>query len=436
MDPYYCRQPSGPIRATVRVPGSKSLTNRALVAAALADGVSVLRGALIAEDTSLMTGALRALGVAVTVDEGGEAIEVTGCRGHIPANDADIHCGNAGTVMRFVAGLAALGHGRYRLDGVPRMRQRPVGALAAALRQLGALVEHEGEDGFPPLIVHGRGLRGGEAEIDSPSSSQFVSALLLVAPYAMRDVLLGIRGDIPSRPYLTMTTTLMEAFGVSVIEQFTERDMRFIIPNSQRYTGRTYSIEPDASNASYFLAAPAIAGGRVTVTGLSAESLQGDARFIDILERMGCAIERSPDSLSVSGPSRGERLRAVDVDLVDMPDVAQTLAALAVFADGVTTIKGLASLRVKETDRLAALQRELAKLGATAQVEGDTLIIEPPPRPIPAVIDTYDDHRMAMSFALAGLGVPGLVINNPSCCAKTFPGFFDRWERMLSGSAS
>jgi len=240
------------------------------------------------------------------------------------------------------------------------------------------------------------------------------------------------RGDVPSVPYLKMTTSLMDRFGVAVVEQFQPGSVKFIVAAPQRYQAQTMAIEPDASNATYFLTAPAIAGGSLTVEGLGTDSVQGDARFVDVLERMGCTIDRRPNSLRVEGPPAGTRLSGIDIDLNDMPDTAQTLAVAALFADGPTTIRNVANLRVKETDRIAALAAELTKLGASVATFDDGLTIHPPERYQAAAIETYDDHRMAMSFALAGLGIPGVVIKNPECCAKTFPDFFERFEAIGS----
>jgi 3-phosphoshikimate 1-carboxyvinyltransferase len=425
---YRCQPVSHPLDVAVRLPGSKSITNRALIAAALADGDSVLTGMLWAEDTRLMIEALRTCGIAIATDEKGCAAEVTGCRGQLPVSEAALFCGNSGTTIRFCASLVALGHGRFELDGVERMRERPIGGLVDVLRVMGPGVEYPQREGYPPIVVYANGLSGGHVAFDSPASSQFVSGLLLVAPYSMRDVLIDVTGSIPSATYLNMTTSVMDRFGVAVIEQYQPREAEFIVAAPQRYQGSTFAVEPDASNATYFLAAPAIAGGRLAVEGLGTESIQGDARFVDVLERMGCSVEREPTRLTVAGPPAGERLCGIDVDLNEMPDTVQTLAVVALFADGPTTIRNVPNLRVKETDRLSALHRELAKLGANVEESADGLRIEPPARLEPAAIDTYDDHRMAMSFALAGLRVEGLAINDPECCGKTFPDFFERFE--------
>ena len=427
---YNCQPVDRPLDAVVTVPGSKSITNRALIAAALADGSSILSNLLLADDTRLMFEALRSLGIRITVDESECLAEVSGCRGLIPVSEGKLDCGNAGTVIRFCTALVSLGQGRFELDGVERMRQRPIGGLVDVLQSLGAGVEFLDRQGYPPLAVHANGLTGGHIEFRSPPSSQFVSAVLLVAAYAARDVLVDVTGDVTSEPYLRLTASVMDAFGVSVIEQYRQDEAKFIVSAPQRYRATTYAIEPDASNATYFLAAPAIAGGRVSVTGLGTASQQGDARFVDVLERMGCVIERKADRLTVYGPENDAPLQGIDIDLNDMPDTVQTLAVLALFADGPTTIRNVANLRVKETDRLAALQRELTKLGARVEERPDGLKIEPPKVIVPATIDTYDDHRMAMSFVLAGLRVNGVVVRNPGCCAKTFPDFFQRFEGL------
>jgi len=421
--------PGGPLDAVVRIPGSKSLTNRAFVVAALADGRSRLTGLLAADDTRHMVDCLRALEIDVAWDEEAGTAAVRGCRGHIPATGATLYCGNSGTTMRFCTALAAVGMGDYRLEGVQRMYERPIGSLVDALRRLGGRIEYLGREGYPPLAVHAAGLVGGEVGFAAPPSSQMISGLLMVAPYARLDVLLDVRGVLVSAPYVAMTLAVMSAFGVDVLSAQDEAGARYIVAASQRYRAREYAVEPDASNASYFLAAPAVAGGRVTVEGLSSNSVQGDARFVDLLEQMGCRVERGATSLAVHAPEGG--LRGIDVDLNDMPDMVQTLAVVALFADGPTRVHNVANLRLKETDRLAALARELRKLGATAEESEDGLVIHPPQTLTPAAIDTYDDHRMAMSFSLAGLAADRIVINDPGCVSKTFPDFFTRWDRML-----
>lgn len=440
MSTRVCHRVSRPLDADVSIPGSKSLTNRALVAAALADGPSILSGALLADDVERMTESLGALGVAIVVNRADARIEIGSC-GDFPAEEADLYCGNSGTTLRFLTAACATAFGRYRLDGSARMRERPVGALVEALRGLGARIQFEGREGYPPLIVHARHLHGGQIRVDASESSQFVSGVLLAAPKASDDVLLEIAPPVVSAPYLDMTCRVMEDFGAGVIADRGGTGSgdggaaRYIVPAPQRYTGRSYVIEPDASNACYFLSAPAIAGGRVTVRGIGSGSVQGDARFTGVLERLGCQVAQTAESTTVVRDPGAGRLRALDVDLNDMPDQAQTLAVLALFADGRTTIRNVANLRLKETDRLAALACELRKLGAEAEERPDGLTITPPVHPVSAEIDTYDDHRMAMSFALAGLTIDGLAIRDSQCCSKTFPAFWAHWDAMMAGGS-
>ncbi|MFH0981148.1 MAG: 3-phosphoshikimate 1-carboxyvinyltransferase [Planctomycetota bacterium] len=435
------RPASGPLDAVVRVPGSKSITNRALMIAALAHGKSRLTDALLADDTQRMLDALRRLGLQVATDPDAGTIDIVGYAGHLPASEAELDCGNSGTTMRFCTALCALGFGEYVLDGTARMRERPIGGLVEALRTLGTPVSYLGEEGYPPLRLCARGLKGGEVYFDSPPSSQWVSALLMAAPGARSDVMLAVEGPLVSEPYVRMTLAVMDAFGVATLDRVETSEpqpsarvvhasARYIVAAPQYYQARDYAIEPDASNASYFLAAPAVAGGQVTVEGLGTASIQGDARFVDILEQMGCRIERAPERLTVHGPPPGEPLRGIDVDLNRMPDMVQTLAVVALFAEGPTRLRNVGNLRLKETDRLTALARELGRMGAVVEIQPDGLVVHPPGRVVPAQIETYDDHRMAMSFALASLRLDGVVIKDPGCVSKTFPDFFERWETL------
>ncbi|MCH7700747.1 MAG: 3-phosphoshikimate 1-carboxyvinyltransferase [Planctomycetes bacterium] len=425
----------------VDVPGSKSLTNRALLVAALADGTSRLSNVLVAKDSRLMVDGLRALGISVGMDEVARTATIHGTGGHIPFDSADLFCGNSGTTIRFLTAICSLGMGTYRLHGSERMHERPIGTLVDALRTLGGHYEFTNRDGYPPLIVHGRGLQAGRIVFDSPPSSQMVSALLMAAPYAAGDVFAAIRGACPSRPFIDMTRSVMKAFGVQVIDSATvstpaeseshPQAPRWIVPAPQRYVGANYAIEPDATNASYFFAAAAAVGGCVTVRGLSKTSVQGDVRFVDVLERMGCTVTQTAAGLTVAGPAATSKLEGIDVDLGDMPDTAQTLAVLALVARSPTRIRNVVNLRLKETDRLAALACELRRLGGRVEVHDDGLTIGPPSQIRPARVSTYDDHRMAMSFALAGLVVEGVVIDQPECVAKTFPEFFTRWASLV-----
>jgi 3-phosphoshikimate 1-carboxyvinyltransferase len=305
------------------------------------------------------------------------------------------------------------------------MRARPIGDLVAALTDLGAQIGYETAAGYPPLTLLAGGLAGGEVTLNAPPSSQFLSALLMVAPCAARDVFIIADQGVPSRPYVDLTIGTMRALGVEVVEH----RGRFIIPAGQRYAAGTYTVEPDASAATYFWAAAAVTGGRVAVVGLSRSSMQGDARFVDVMAQMGCEVEAGADELSVAAPPSG-RLRGIEIDLNTMPDTVQTLAVVALFADGPTTIRNVPNLRIKETDRIAALATELRRLGATVEERADGLTVHPPQRVAPATIATYEDHRMAMSFAVAGLLADGIVIRDPGCVSKSFPGFFDVFARL------
>ncbi|HWL94612.1 MAG TPA: 3-phosphoshikimate 1-carboxyvinyltransferase [Phycisphaerae bacterium] len=420
------KPPMGPVDRTVCLPGSKSLTNRALVIAALASGESTLEGILLADDTRCMMTALGELGMHIEVDEERRTAVVPGCAGHLPSTDADLFCQNAGTVIRFLTPVCAAGFGECKLTGTQRMHERPIGPLVAALRELGGQVGFLDRDGFPPLHVRGKGLRGGRTTLDAEVSSQFLSALLIAAPLALNDVMIELRGELPSEPYVAMTIDVMDAFGVQVVE---DEMRKFIVPAPQQYEAEDYEIEPDASAASYFFAAAAVTGGRITVEGLGLESCQGDLAFVDVLERMGCRVEQGPRHTTVWGPKDGA-LRGVDADLQKMPDVAPTLAVVAAFAEGPTHIRNVPHIRHKETDRLAALSAELSALGVASEVLADGISILPDKPPTAGAIRTYEDHRMAMSFAIAGLRLEGLVIRDADCVSKTFPEFFELWRDM------
>jgi 3-phosphoshikimate 1-carboxyvinyltransferase len=425
MEAIEIRPVAGPLAATIRLPGSKSLTNRALVVAALAEGRSELRGALDSEDTRVMIDSLRRLGIAIDSRDSGTCLQINGCGGRLPATKADLFVANSGTTIRFLTALAALGHGSYRLDGTTRMRERPIQDLLDALGQLGNDAQSEQDNGCPPVVIQSAGLRGGIAKLRGDLSSQFLSALLMAAPYADSPVEIEIDGPLVSQPYIRMTLAVMRDFGIDVsLNDLT----RFEIPRGV-YHGRGYEIEPDASAASYFFAAAAIAGGRVTVEGLSRGSLQGDLAFCDCLEKMGCEVRYSPDRIVVTG----RQLRGIEVDMIAISDTVQTLAAVALFAEGPTTIRGVAHIRHKETDRIGDLATELRKLGAEVKELADGLRIVP--RPLHAArIATYRDHRMAMSLALVGLRVPGVIIGDPRCTDKTYPNFFSDLERVASTS--
>lgn len=408
--------PCGPLHATIKPPGSKSITNRALICAALAKGESQLRGALASEDTEVMIESLRRLGVSVDAANDGSELTIKGNGAHWPNKQADLFIGNSGTSVRFLTAMLTVGEGNYRLDGVPRMRQRPIGDLIDALSALGADVDSENGDHCPPVRVRAGGLRGGKTLVRGDVSSQFLSALLMSAPYAKSPIVIEIDGELVSKPYVFMTLAVMRSFGV---EAMLEGWKSVTIPCGE-YQGIDYSIEPDASAASYFWAAAAVTGGKVTVDGLTRTALQGDVRFVDALKQMGCQILEHANSISVIGGA----LSGIEIDMNDISDTVQTLAVVALFAKGSTRIRNVAHIRHKETDRIGDLARELRKLGAEVREFADGLEIIPKPLH-PASIATYNDHRMAMSFAVAGLKQPGVVIENPGCTAKTYPRFFE-----------
>lgn len=413
-------RPTGPIHGTIRPPGSKSITNRALLCAALGRGRSVLTGALISEDTEVMLEALRQLRIGVNVQ--GTQIEVDGCGGKIPVSQADIYVANSGTTSRFLAASLAIGRGDFRLHGTARMHERPIADLVDALKALGVRAEYQGNPGCLPLVIHAQGLPGYIVPVKGNISSQFLSGLLLAAPYAQRDLQLAVFGELVSVPYVTMTLQVMEAFGVKVLAPGTRI---FYVPSGSGYVARQYAIEPDASAASYFFAAAAITGGRIRVEGLSADSLQGDVAFVDCLARMGCKVEKQSAAIVVQGGP----LLGIDADMNAISDTVPTLAVVALFAQGPTTIRNVGHIRHKETDRISAVVNELKKLGAQVEEWDDGLRITPAPFTA-ARIKTYDDHRMAMSFALAGLKIPGVVILDPDCTAKTYPAFFSDLEKV------
>ena len=410
------------VNATVTIPGSKSYTNRALITSLLANGESVMKNALLSEDTRVMISCLGELGIQVSVIEEENTIRITGCEGKIPVDRVSLFARNAGTVVRFMTAALTLGDGKYEIDGIERMRQRPIQQLIDALNQLGADVSSKEGTGCPPVLINASGLKGGTVKIPGNISSQYISAILLTAPYANSDVRIVVIDDLASKNYVDMTLDVMSRFGVTV-----KRDSyrEFSVKSGQVYKGCEYMVEPDASGASYFLAAAAITGGKVRVDGLGEDSLQGDARFVDILGKMGCRIKKSHDWLEVEG---GE-LSGIDIDMNDTPDVVQTLAPVAAFAKGNTRIRNVKNLRYKETDRITAVVNELKKVGVEAREFEDGIEIIPSP-PHSADISTYNDHRMAMSFALFGLRTKGIKIKNPECVEKTFPDYFERLEKL------
>lgn len=427
---------SHPLNAVVRVPGSKSLTNRALLIAALADGTTRLTNALFSDDSRYFARALQILGFDLILDEANREITVHGLGGQIPASQASLHIGNAGTAARFLSAFLTLGHGEYILDGDSRMRERPIGNLISALKPLGATLGPANTENWslitdyshicPPIKIIASGLPGGKTSVAGNISSQFLSALLMAAPYAQSPVEIELTTELNSKPYVEMTLAIMRDFGVTVERQ----GERFFRISPARYVPiAAYPIESDASAASYFFAAPAICGGSVRVENISRRSVQGDIAFLDVLEKMGCCVTESDNSITVNCRSS---IRGIDIDMRDIPDTAQTLAAIAPFADSPTRIRGIASARVKETDRIAAVCAELTRLGVNVQEHPDGMTIYPLQLSTfrPSAIKTYNDHRMAMAFSLIGLRLPGITIENPSCVSKTFPDFFEVLDKL------
>jgi 3-phosphoshikimate 1-carboxyvinyltransferase len=412
-----------PLHASVRIPGSKSLTNRALLIASLANGKTCLTNALFSDDSRYFAGAMQTLGFNIQLDEPNSKIIINGLGGKIPVRKAELFIGNAGTAARFLSAFLTLAFGEYTIDGEPRMRERPINDLVSALSQLGAKIETT--NNCPPVKISASGLPGGKVKISGEISSQFVSALLMVAPYAQSPVEIEVT-DLNSKPFVDMTLSTMLDFGVEIQRNAYHS---FRIPNKKYKSIITYAIESDATAASYFFAAPALCGGTVKIENISRDSKQGDIAFIDILQQMGCEVSEDDNCISVSGTAE---LRGIDIDMRDIPDTAQTLSALAPFASSVTNIRGIASARVKETDRVHATCFELARLGVQVEEHHDGLTIHPCKKFIPATIRTYNDHRMAMAFSLIGLRVPGVAIENPECVSKTFPDFFEVMD-TLSG---
>lgn len=412
----------------IRLPGSKSISNRVLLLSALAEGVTEVRDLLASDDTARMLDALQALGVGVS-HLGGESWKIAGCGGHFPVKQAELFLGNAGTAFRPLTAALALAGGDYVLKGVPRMHERPIGDLVDGLRQLGANVTYLGNEGYPPLHLRPARIRpDGVVKVRGDVSSQFLTGLLMALPLTGETVSVDVLGELISKPYVEITLATMAQFGVIV-----ERDgwQRFTVRAGSKYVSPgTIYVEGDASSASYFLALGAIGGGPVRVEGVGRNSIQGDVKFAEALEQMGAAIEMGPNWMEARAPQGG--LVSVDLDCNHIPDAAMTLATSALFAKGATTLRNIASWRVKETDRIAAMATELRKLGAEVE-EGSDFIRVTPAKLQPTMIDTYDDHRMAMCFSLAAFGTP-LRINDPQCVAKTFPDYFERFAAVTQAA--
>lgn len=415
-----------PVQAdvTVQVPGSKSFTHRTLIAAAMSDGVCRVQKPLRSQDTLLTLGALKRMGI--RADDHNDDITVHGGNGRFRSVSQPIDFRNSGTSMRLFGALVVLGQGPYTLTGTRRMCERPMQALLDSLTQLGVHARSQSGNGCPPVIIEGGQCRGGKTAIDCSVSSQYLSALLLIAPCLERGMTIEVSRGPVSKPYIDMTIDIMNTFGVHL-----QRDghTRFEVPGGQTYRAGTYPVEPDGSNAGYFWAAAAISGSRVKVLNITAASRQGDIGLAEIFGQMGCTVDHTPDGIAVTGG----KLRAVEVDMGHMPDVVPTLAVVAAFAQGTTKIHNVGHLRAKECDRLAAVSNELAKMGIETRVHEDDLEIVGG-APHGADIETYDDHRIAMSFAVAGLKVPGIGIIDPDCVAKSFPTYWEVFERLYRDS--
>jgi|TARA_B110000091_G_scaffold195543_1_gene222296 3-phosphoshikimate 1-carboxyvinyltransferase len=408
------------VEGEINLPGSKSLSNRALLLAALAPGQTTLLNLLRSEDTQRMVEALTQLGVSLTMNDDWSRCVVSGHDGLFQApNEHKFFLGNAGTAIRPLTSILAMMQGNFIVDGDQYMRERPINHLVEALKQLGASIEYLGEENCPPLRVIGGSIRGGKVEIKGDISSQYLTSLLLALPLAPKDSEVSVIGEQVSKPYLDLTLDIMSKFGVNARH---ENHQYFTIPGGQSYQSPgTYLIEGDASSASYFFAAAAIAGGTVRVNGIGSNSVQGDIEFLDAIEAMGAVVSRQSDSIEVSGGA----LKGIDMDLNHIPDAAMTIAAMALFAEGTTIIRNIYNWRVKETDRMFAMATELRKLGATVEAGHDYIVIEPPEKIQSASINTYGDHRIAMCFSLASLSDAEITINNPEVTAKTFPDYFD-----------
>ncbi|WP_162062674.1 3-phosphoshikimate 1-carboxyvinyltransferase [Vibrio taketomensis] len=418
-------QPINKVDGEVNLPGSKSVSNRALLLAALAQGTTRLTNLLDSDDIRHMLNALTKLGVSYSLSEDKTVCEVNGLGGAFHSNQAlELFLGNAGTAMRPLAAALCLGAGEFVLTGEPRMKERPIGHLVDALRQAGANIEYLENEHYPPLKIVGSGLNGGTVEIDGSISSQFLTAFLMSAPLAKDDVTIKIVGELVSKPYIDITLHIMAQFGVEVENR---NYQEFAIKAGQQYVAPgDFLVEGDASSASYFLAAAAIKGGSIKVTGIGKNSIQGDVQFADALEKMGAQIEWGDDYVI----SRVGKLKAVDLDFNHIPDAAMTIATTALFAEGTTAIRNVYNWRVKETDRLAAMATELRKVGAEVEEGHDYIIITPPAKLKHAAIDTYDDHRMAMCFSLVALSDTPVTINDPKCTSKTFPDYFDKLKSL------
>ena len=415
-------KPLEKVSSKVKIPGSKSYTNRALLIAALAEGISRLENPLVSDDTRYMIQALKGFGI--KVKEEPNVFIVSGKGGELNIPTEEIFVGNAGTTMRFLTTFSALTKGKVRLDGDERMRERPLADLLECLGEMGVRAIPSYNNGCPPLDIEAKGVTGGNVTLAGNKSSQYLTSILLSAPFFQNDTNIFIQGDLTSKSYADITLDIMSTFGVKVENR---NYQKFSIRAGQIYKSQTYQIEGDWSSATYFLAAAAVTGGDITLMGMNPESVQGDAQFANVLKKMGCEFHRSIDSLNL----KGNLLRGIKVNMNNMPDAVQTLAVVALFAKGETVIEGIGNLKIKETNRIEALANELGRLGAEVKT-GEDFIVVHPREYSGAEIETYNDHRMAMSFAVAGLKIPGVKIKNPKCVEKSFPDFFSHWPPKSS----
>lgn len=413
-----------PFELTVDAPGSKSITNRALMLAALADGETTLHGVLFSDDSRHFLQCLIDLGFCLTIDEAAHTVRVIGHGGHIPKKEASIYVGSAGTAARFLTAMLGCAGGRYHLDASEQMRKRPMAALLDTLTQLGCTITYDDKPGFFPFTIESEGITATEATVDIGDSSQFLSALLMASVMIRHDFSIHITGT-HGFSYIQMTMAMMRQFGAELNDI---DDRTWYIPAESHYNARSYQIEPDASAAAYFYGMAAISGGSVLVRHVHFDSLQGDVALLHVFEKMGCQAVDTPEGIRLNGPSDGI-LRGVDIDMHSFSDQALTLAAIAPFADTPTHIRGVGHIRLQESDRMAAIVNELERMGIHAEIQGDDILIEPG-QPQAAHITTYDDHRVAMAFSLTGLRAPGIIITNPLCCRKTFENYFEILDRI------
>ncbi|TBR44809.1 3-phosphoshikimate 1-carboxyvinyltransferase [Marinomonas agarivorans] len=411
----------------IQIPGSKSLSNRILLLAALAKGTTKITNLLYSDDICHMLNALEKLGITYQLADNNTTCTVEGLGGAIHTSEIqDLFLGNAGTAMRPLTAALCLGSGEYLLHGEPRMHERPIGDLVKTLQQLGAKIDYQGEENYPPLKITANGLQGGRASIKGNISSQFLTAILMSAPLAKTDLIIDVDGELVSKPYIDITLHVMKQFGIEVIN---DNYQSFTIKGQQSYTSPEHiMVEGDASSASYFLAAAAIAGGAIKVHGVGSESVQGDIKFADVLAKMGVKIEYGPTWIK----AEKAQLNGVDLDMNHIPDAAMTIATTALFAKGPTTIRNIYNWRVKETDRLSAMATELKKLGAQVEEGEDFITVQPLDTVQHVAIDTYNDHRIAMCFSLVAFSSSQVTINDPDCTSKTFPTYFDLFSTIAS----